>query len=467
MSILLSDILHKFPSEDTTDYRIQNKLLFQQLNKTCIVIDDDPTGNQTVYNIPLLTEWDDATILNEFKKKTPIFYLLTNSRSLTVDKSREIYGEIAKNIQKASIKTNRNFSIISRSDSTLRGHFPSEIEAIKEELNFKDAISVFIPVMFEGGRVTVNDTHYVLEKENLIPVNETPFAKDSSFGYSKANLKQWIEEKTKGKVKSSSVYAISIEEIREFDVISLSEKVQLIPQENYVVFNALNYQDLDKVSNALLLAEKCGKNIIYRTSSSFVPSYIGLEPRALLTVSKLLDKADKTGGLTIVGSYVPKSSEQLKNAKSYYLEESVLEINVENILGKNSNSYLFEISLKIDKQLAKGFDVLVYTSRNLITGNNASQNLNIGEKISNSLVNIVKQLKIKPKYLIAKGGITSHDLAIKGLGMKRSKVLGQVLKGVPVWKLGVETKFPNMPYIIFPGNVGDNNALYQLTKLLK
>lgn len=466
MGFLLSDILRTLPPEDPSNYRIQNKLLFEEANKTCVVIDDDPTGNQTVHNIPLLTQWDLETIENEFKNQTPIFFLLTNSRSLTTEKSTGIYTEIAKNIQKASEKTNRGFSVISRSDSTLRGHFPSEINALKRNLDLDGALIVFLPVMFEGGRVTVNNIHCIQEQENLIPVNETPFAGDRSFGYSKANLKDWIEEKTNGKVKASHVFSMSINEIRILKIKSLCELILNVPSSSYCVFNSLNYQDLDKVSNALLLAENLGKKIVYRTSSSFVPSYIGLKQKTLLNAKELIDNSINTGGLTIVGSYVPKSSEQLKHVIGFYNPKSVMEVDVEQVLGKNGNDYLLEISKIIDEQLSNGENVLVFTSRKLIAGKTSAENLNIGEKVSNALVALVEQLSIRPKYLIAKGGITSHDLAIKGLGMKRSKVLGQILPGIPVWEMGEETKFPKLTYIVFPGNVGDNTSLSTIIQKL-
>ena len=85
--------------------------------------------------------------------------------------------------------------------------------------------------------------------------------------------------------------------------------------------------------------------------------------------------------------------------------------------------------------------------------------LDIGAKVSDALVEIVRQLEVRPRYLIAKGGITSSDLATRGLGVKRAMVLGQILPGVPVWELGAETKFPGLPYVVFPGNVGGPDAL--------
>lgn len=465
MNMSLSDIYAQLPKEDTFDYKSLNEVLFKKLNRTCVVIDDDPTGNQTVYDIPLLTQWNFETLLEEFKNETSIFFLLTNSRSLPKSTSSEIFHEISATLKKVSIVTGREYTIVSRSDSTLRGHF-SEIDAIKKGGDFQDAITVFIPVMFEGGRVTLNDTHYILENETLIPVNKTAFSKDHTFGYSHANLKDYIEEKTEGLIKASDVLSISLKEVRTLNVEALSAKIEEIKSGYFCIMNALNYNDLDKVTYALLLAQKSGKQIFFRTSSSFLPSYIGLKPKNFLTPKMLFNESNMNGGLTIVGSYVPKSSTQLQNALKHYNQDSIIEINVEIVLSLESEVYLNSIKNQIDTQLSKGKDVIVYTSRKLLTGNDEQSNINIAATVSNALVTLINLIKIRPKYILAKGGITSHDIAISGLAMKRSKVLGQIEAGIPVWEMGAETKLPKLPYIVFPGNVGNEKTLYELTKKL-
>ncbi|MGB5418377.1 four-carbon acid sugar kinase family protein [Algibacter sp.] len=465
MTTSLKHISEQLPLEDTSDYRKLNKISFKTSNKTCIVIDDDPTGNQTVYDIPLLTQWELDTFINEFQKETPILFILTNSRSLSEEKSTEIYQEISKNILKASQLTNRNFTIISRSDSTLRGHF-SEIEAIQKSGHYKDAITMFIPVMFEGGRVTVNDVHYICENDQLVPVNKTAFSTDHTFGYTHANLKSYIEEKTRKSTKADTVVSLDIESIRTLNIKSLTSKIHSIPPGKFCIINALNYNDLDKVTQALLQAEKSGKQILYRTSSSFVPSYIGLEPKPLLTPEAIIDSNNKNGGLTIVGSYVPKSSSQLKYVIENTSEKELIEIDVEVILSDKSKVYLALIISKIDETIGHGKDVIVYTSRKLIIGKSADSNINIASKVSQALVDLVTGIKERPKYLLAKGGITSHDLATKGLRMQRSKVLGQILPGVPVWGMGKETRFPGLPYIVFPGNVGNEKSLSEIIQKL-
>ena len=299
MRLSFNDISQELPPEDRIDYRGLNKTLFKNAQKTCIIIDDDPTGNQTVYDIPLLAKWDVDTLIYEFDRKTPVFFILTNSRSLSQEKSTAIYKEISANIYKASNSTGRNFSLISRSDSTLRGHF-SEIDALKQSGDFENAIHVFIPVMFEGGRVTLHNVHYIKENGTLLPVSETTFAKDHTFGYSHANLKLYIEEKTKGAVTVEDIVSIDIKTLRTTDVETLSFKINAVGPGKYCIFNTLNYYDLDKVTHALLLAENLGKKMIYRTSSSFIPSYIGQLPNSLLRSNSLINSDHKKGGLIVV-----------------------------------------------------------------------------------------------------------------------------------------------------------------------
>ncbi|GAA4232816.1 four-carbon acid sugar kinase family protein [Postechiella marina] len=466
MGTVLSNILKELPEEDKTNYRAINSSLFKQNNKVCIIVDDDPTGNQTVYNVPLLTSWNLDVFITEFKNKTPVFFVLTNSRSLSAAKTLKIYKDIAQKIEKASKLTKQDFTLVSRSDSTLRGHFPLEPNTLKEYANLNESITVFIPVMFEGGRVTVNNTHYVLDNQTLTPVSETPFAKDHSFAYSNSNLKSYIEEKTEGNVEASGVHSFSLNTIRTEKSAEIANQIIALPANTYCVFNSINYQDLDKVTHALLLAEKLGKKIVYRTSSSFVPSYIGLPPKSLLSASDLVKGHSKNGGLTIVGSYVKKSSEQLQSALTCFNKESIVEVDVNQIITDQNNSYKNTLVHQINTNISAGKDVIVFTSRTLITGANTASTIQIASKISQALVYLVNTLSITPRYLIAKGGITSHDIATKGLGMKRSKVLGQLLPGIPVWEMGDETKFSHLPYVVFPGNVGNTDSLQTIIKKL-
>jgi uncharacterized protein YgbK (DUF1537 family) len=217
MPIQLQEILSSLPPvwPDNLLPAIQRKNA--QNPASVIVLDDDPTGTQTVHNVPVLTNWKLRAIIDEFERGTPLFYLLTNSRSLPMMHAVDIALEVGENILDASRQTGRAFEIVSRSDSTLRGHFPAEVDALADVLEMEhdvlemeQAVCVIIPFFQEGGRYTINDIHYVSQGQQLIPAADTAFAKDVVFGYCNSDLKRWVEEKTQGRISATSVRSLRI-----------------------------------------------------------------------------------------------------------------------------------------------------------------------------------------------------------------------------------------------------------------
>jgi uncharacterized protein YgbK (DUF1537 family) len=87
-------------------------------------------------------------------------------------------------------------------------------------------------------------------------------------------------------------------------------------------------------------------------------------------------------------------------------------------------------------------------------------------KIEGFLVQVVRNLPYQPAYIVAKGGITSHDILTQGLEIESARVLGQVLPGVPVLMTGKSARFPEIPYVIFPGNVGHESSLSELLRIM-
>ena len=88
--------------------------------------------------------------------------------------------------------------------------------------------------------------------------------------------------------------------------------------------------------------------------------------------------------------------------------------------------------------------------------------LAVARAVSEALVAIVHGIKTRPDFVAGKGGITSSDVGTRGLGAARAVVLGQIRPGVPVWRLGAESRFPGMPYVVFPGNVGGPETLAEI-----
>jgi uncharacterized protein YgbK (DUF1537 family) len=463
MDLTIQTIQQQVPPSPPEDHLPEIRKLLAETDKTIVVLDDDPTGTQSVYDIPVLTEWSSEVLTNEFDLKTPLFYILTNSRSLVVEEARALASRIGQNIKEASERTGRNFMIISRSDSTLRGHYPEEVDALLHTLRQEDAIKIIIPAFFEGGRYTFNDTHYVQEGDTLIPAANTPFAQDKSFGYQHSNLKKWIEEKTKRAVKAEEVFSFDLHLLRTKSVEEIAQQLKKLPPSSTCVVNALVPYDLHKFVLALL---KSKANVLCRTAASFVAAMGGLAPRSLLNAEEVIQH-QQNGGLIVVGSYVPKSSTQLKLLLDSSLLKAI-ELPIETLLKLHDpTSLLVDLSEQINSSLRDSRDVVLYTSRKLISGEHQAENLHIGKQISQALTTIIYHLSVQPRYLIAKGGITSNDIATHALGVKKAMVLGQLIPGVPVWKLGNESKYPDMRYIVFPGNVGNEGALLELVQKLE
>jgi len=430
-----------------------------------VVLDDDPTGTQTVHNTPVLTEWSVEALESELQKEFPAFYILTNSRSLTLPAARSLNADIGRNLVEAGRRANRNFVVVSRSDSTLRGHFPGEVEALASALGENFDGCIVIPFFLEGGRYTVGDIHYVEEEGWLVPSAETEFARDSVFGYSSSNLRDWVEEKTRGRVLSEDVVSISIEDLRMGGPAGITARLSSLQGSKICVVNAAGYRDVEVFVKGLLDAEAQGRHFLYRSAASFVRVRAGISPRPLLSSSDL-DTPTQGGGLTLVGSYVPKTTRQLKKLLALPHMTGV-EMDVEELLnGDRSRAEIDRVRRTAESLLQSEKEVVIYTSRRLMTAGHAEGDLSIGSRVSEALTTTLQRIDAKLRYLIAKGGITASDVATKGLNVRRALVLGQILPGVPVWRLGPESRYAGIPYIVFPGNVGGDDALAETVQAL-
>jgi uncharacterized protein YgbK (DUF1537 family) len=460
------------PSEwDNSGLREEIKRINDSRGRKIIVLDDDPTGVQTVHDIDVLTQWDEALLGEAFDSPESLFYILTNTRGLDAATAERINREIARNVQAVATEKGKSFTFVSRSDSMLRGYYPLETDVLSEEVSRLSGRKydghLIVPAFFEAGRVTHGNTHYMIENERLVPVQETEFAKDKVFGYENGELTKWVEEKTEGRIHASECLVISLEQIRsgpESVKKALLEAADNVP----VIVNALSYADMDVLSLALLQAEEQGKSFIFRTAASFVKSYAGISDQNYLAKERLIASGQEGhGGIVVVGSYVQKTTRQLEQLLTFPGIVSLI-IQVEQVL--DPNGYKQEVGRVIaeaNKHLAEGNNVIVYSSRKLIAVDNKADNFKISQTISAALVEVVQSLDVIPKFIIAKGGITSSDVATKGLGIRKARVLGQVAAGIPVWLTGDEAKFRGIPYIVFPGNVGGDRTLLETVEKIE
>lgn len=465
MAISKDDLFNTLPPEWNADVLPQIEAEVHADSRKVVVLDDDPTGTQTVHGVPVVTDWSTEMLSSVFQHPDSLFYVLTNSRSLSPDAAEALNAEIAMNLLRAKEATGRDFVLISRSDSTLRGHYPLEINTLITALGTDVDGVLLVPAFFAGGRYTINDVHYVQEGDTLIPAAETPFAKDATFGYRSSNLREWVEEKVGTPFDNGHIVSLSLSMIRTGGPDAVYEQLLKLKDRTVCIVNAASRRDLDVVALGALRAEQAGKRLIYRTAATFAAARGGIAPRPLLARADL-SLGDRHGGLVVVGSYVPKSTQQL---------DALLNANIATPIELRAASCLADDTLgqeverctnALNQALTEG-DVVLYTSRDLITGADAVASLAIGRRIAEALIAVLKGLRVRPRYLVAKGGITSSDVATRVLNVKQATVAGQILPGVPVWTLGDEALYPGLSYVVFPGNVGDAGAVLRVVEMLR
>jgi len=468
----LSEALSSLPPVHAGDLRSSIKTKINQTDNSIpllVVLDDDPTGTQTCHDISVLTQWDvpllKSTFTSELTTKTRGFFILTNSRALHPAEAKTLISEICKNLLEASKATAKDFEVVLRSDSTLRGHFPLEADVSEAALDRQADSWILAPFFLQGGRYTIDDVHYVAEGNDLVPAGQTQFAKDATFGYKSSNLRDWVVEKTKGAITADRVKSLSLNDIRTGGPDAICEQLMSFPKGSVVIVNAAAEEDMDVVVLGILEAASRGRRFLYRSGAALVSSRLGIKPIAPKSAHALnLDK--RVGGLIIAGSYVPKTTAQLKILREKAGDKlTTIELQVSDLLKSEDSgtSAVTDAIRTAEAEIQKGQDVLVMTSRGIVTGKDERESLDIGTIVAKNLVRFLQDLSTRPRYVIAKGGITSSDMATKGLKMRRATVVGQAAPGVPLWECYEESsKWAGIPYIVFPGNVGSESTLYDV-----
>ena len=446
-----------------------------------VVLDDDPTGVQSVHDVPVLADWSVEELRWGLSQPSPTFFVLTNSRSLPESRAVEMNREIVRSLVEAAEEVGADFVLTSRSDSTLRGHYPAETDALAGalgELRGEEVDGLILcPCFFEAGRITVDDVHWVRQADRLVPAGLTEFASDHSFGYSASDLPGWVAEKTGGRTPASAVISVGLADIREGGPGRVSELLGGVDGGRPVVVNAENYGDLEVFVLGLLDAEGRGKRFIYRTGPSFVRARGGITPPTVLGPSELYRGGKRRGhGLVLVGSYVPTTTKQLEEALRLEGVEAV-ELSVWRLLDPAAREPEIERVVSEANRVLRSREAVVYTSRELLTaetlsgGDPGRSDLDIGAVVSDALVEVVGRIdrSLELSFVIAKGGITSSEVGTRGLGVRRAEVAGPLLPPgiVPVWILPDDNDFPGLPYVIFPGNVGGPDSLARAIEILR
>lgn len=449
----------------------------RQANNRVVAFDDDPTGSQSVHGVSVVTELDPALYAAALAEPASTAFILTNSRSLDEADAVELVSGVARDVFTLARDGGWQLDAVSRSDSCLRGHVIAEVgalDAVRREVfgSGYDGV-LFVPSYFEAGRYTEGDVHYAVVDGNPIPVGESEFAKDATFGFNSSNLKDFLAEKSAGAIDSDQVLSLSLETIRTGGAAAVTEVLDGCHDLQWVVVNATEYRDLEVVVEGL---QASSRTFVHRTGPSFVRALSGIAEYGTLTPQQIrapqqsrADAADSDGhGLAVVGSHVGQTARQVERARERGGVVEV-ELSVPALVQADAAAEIARATAEVTAGLADN-DVMFYTSRDLVTGSDAADSLAIARTVSSAVVEVVRaSLAARPAWVIGKGGITSHDVLVRGLGVQRATVVGQLFPGmVSVLRPEQATEdVLGIPYVVFAGNVGDEHALADAIELFR
>jgi uncharacterized protein YgbK (DUF1537 family) len=441
-----------------------------------VVLDDDPTGTQSVAGVPVLTRWTVEELRWALTQDASAFYVLTNTRSLDAEAAATRLRQILRALAAAARLEQCSVVIASRGDSTLRGHFPLETDVIGDELAAAggpvDGV-VIAPAYIDAGRVTVDSVHWMRTATGYVPVDTTEFARDATFGFRSSDLRAYAVEKSLGRWSFDDVARITLHDLREGGVEAASAVLMRLRHGQPVVVDAATDGDLRVLSLALLAAEDAGVRLVYRVGPSFVRARAGQSASAPLSPTDVAalrnnDQPSAAHGLVVVGSHVGQSSAQLAHLLAS-TDVARMELDVTALLDEASREEAIAQTVRGTLDQLMDRDVAIVTSRTLITGADPEASLAIARAVSSALVDTVRRvvLDTTPAWIVAKGGITSSDIATEALGFRRAWARGTLLPGiVSLWQ-PVDGDAIGVPYAVFAGNVGGEAALTEVVGTLR
>ncbi|MDQ0736176.1 four-carbon acid sugar kinase family protein [Arthrobacter agilis] len=481
-----SDLLSTYPPDlaiPAEEVALAGRAAPQDPPRILVVLDDDPTGTQSVADLPVLTQWDVADFAWAFGQGKPAVYVLTNTRSLDEPEAARRNAEIVRNALAAAAGPGApRIGFVSRGDSTLRGHYPLEPDTIMATVReitgeTTDGV-VLVPAFPEAGRVTIGGVHYVRAGEDrLVPVSDTEFAGDATFGYRHSALARYIEEKSAGRIAAASVIPLGLDIIRagsatsssEASAAAIADALEDAADGVPVIADIVTENDLRALALGLVEAERRGKKLLYRVGPPFVRARIGQEVRAQLTADEASEGAgaSRAGGLIVVGSHVGVTTRQLRVLTEQHHHAHIAEIDVEQLLDDRSDRHLDAVVQDVVDHLTDA-DVILQTSRLLVRTSDAASSLRIARTVSAAVVAVVDRVLAlrPPRFVIAKGGITSSDVAAHGLHIRRAVIRGPMLPGIVSMWQAVDGPAAGIPFVVFAGNVGDDASLAEVTRKL-
>ncbi len=415
------------------------------------MLDDDPTGVQTLAGIRVLLAWDAAKVVAALAGR-PSVHLITNSRALAPAAAGALVADAARLV----LGSVPDAHLVLRGDSTLRGHLREEYEAVRGAAA-PDAwpVLVLVPALPSAGRVTRGGVHLVERDGASIPLDETEYARDGVFSYSTARLLGWAEERSAGLFAAANGREIHLDELRRRGASAVADALRELASDGrpaVLAPDAVNADDLALIAEGYATAIRAGVSALVRCAPAFAGVLAGT------TAPRLVDppRSSEGGVLLVCGSYVPATTRQL-GAIAAARPGTLVEVDADALAGPEAEVEIARAAATATAMLRRERFAAIATPR---TRSEQTSSLAAGQRVAAGLARVAGLVEPRPPVIIAKGGITSAVTLHTGLRVDVADVVGPVLPGVSLWH--AEAGQRPLDYLVVPGNVGDDDLLVRL-----
>ena len=416
-------------------------------DRPVVVLDDDPTGVQTLAGARVLLEWD-AGRVREALAGLPAVHLITNVRALPADGARAVTADAARTALAAA----PDALLVLRGDSTLRGHLREELLALAEVATPGRMPPVLlVPALPGAGRVTVGGVHVLERDGRRVPLHETEYARDGVFAYADARVLAWAEERTGGLLRARDGRELHLEALRtggpELVAAALRE-LEAAGRPAALVPDVEDVSDLELVAEGYAQALDDGVTAFVRCA----PAFVGVLTGTAAVGPAPAPRVDRA--LVVCGSYVPATTAQLRALAAAH-PGTLVEVDVEALASAEPEPEVRRAAAAASSLLRAGSLAVLATPRTRPAG---TETLEAGARISAGLARAAGAVAPRPPCVVVKGGITSCVTLREGFGAAEADVLGPLLPGVSRWRAG------DLDYVVVPGNVGDEQLLADVVR---
>lgn len=416
-----------------------------------VVLDDDPTGVQTLAGIRVLLAWDAARLVAALAGR-PSVHLITSSRALAPAAAGALVADTARLV----LESVPDAHLVLRGDSTLRGHLREEYEAVREAAAPDSwPVLVLVPALPSAGRVTRGGVHVIERDGESTPLDQTEYARDGVFSYGTARLLDWADERSDGLFAAANGREIHLDELRREGASAVADALRELASNGrpaVLAPDAVTEDDLALIAGGYAAAVRAGVPALVRCAPAFAGVLAGT------TAPRLVDppRSSEGGVLLVCGSYVPTTTRQLR-ALAAARPGTLVEVDADALAGPVAEVEIARAAAAATAVLHRERFAAIATPR---TRSEQTSSLAAGERVAAGLARVAGLVEPRPPVIIAKGGITSAVTLQTGLGVDGADVVGPVLPGVSLWH--TEAGGRPLDYLVVPGNVGDDDLLVRL-----